>query len=313
MGNSLCKTNNAIVFPDDDDTGVSVVKIKSLRVFWNDGHDSHMTTIAPMTDTDAWIANCFKSTVKLYSTANKEIRRKRVEGEGPFAMLSNGDHIVSGKRTLLRVASNGTVTNLIISTDTSKDLVPSGVFKTQTDDILVSLTNDDFLSQVMPTSRRLLQRMAISGDTLQPRETYEFREDGTTKLFNYPHFAMENANSDICVSDISNVRPPSGNLIVLRKIDGQIRFIYNQNRPGSKFNFFPGGLTCDSESRIIVGDFFVELSSPFESGWTSPQIHRDRISKSPKCYCLTWKHSMDRPKSWKSGSVYVQNKVILLY
>ena len=103
--------------------------------------------------------------------------------------------------------------------------------------------------------------MTVTGDTLHLRESYEFKEDSATRLFIHPNFALENKNSDICVTDLTG--PTTGNLIVLRK-DGRVRFTYNKNRPGTK-TFYPGGLTCDSESRIIVGDFLsksLHLLSP---------------------------------------------------
>ena len=168
-------------------------------------------------------------------------------------MLSNGDHIVTGfNKILLRVSSDGTVTPLMFSTPTP--LIPAGtVFKTQTDDILVGLKNDYryCMYQLLSSSRRLAQRMAVVGDTLQLKETYEFKEDGTTRMFIRPNFAIENTNSDICVNDL--IDPKTANLIVLHK-DGRVRFTYNKNRPGTK-TFYPSGLACDSESRIIVADY----------------------------------------------------------
>ena len=39
-----------------DDVGVGTEKIKTIKVFYSDNR-SFMTTIAPVTDTEAWIAN----------------------------------------------------------------------------------------------------------------------------------------------------------------------------------------------------------------------------------------------------------------
>ena len=149
MGNTLCGANSSVgpdeAGLDDDEIGISVMKINTFKVFYSDNH-SLMTTIAPVSDTEAWIANSQKSSIKLYSIANKEIGRKQLEGGGPYAMLSNGDHIVTGSHgTLLRVASDGVVTTLTIPTQAP--LLSSGVFKTQTDDIFVCLKTTTFFTR----------------------------------------------------------------------------------------------------------------------------------------------------------------------
>ena len=134
MGNSLCGAN-ASVGPDeagliDDEVGVGVMKINTFKVFYSDNR-SIMTTIAPMSDNEAWIANSQKSSIKLYTTGNKEIGRKQLEGGGTFAMLSSGDHIITGFHgTLLRVAADGKVTTLMIPSQSP--LVSSGVFYSST-------------------------------------------------------------------------------------------------------------------------------------------------------------------------------------
>ena len=199
-----------------------------------------------------------------------------------FAMLSNGDHIVTGfNKILLRVASDGTVTPLMFSTPTP--LIPAGtVFKTQTDEILVGLKNDYCMYQLLPSSRRLVQRLAVVGDTLQLKEAYEFKDDGATRLFIRPNFAVESTNSDICVNDLTG--PKTGNLIVLHK-DGRVRFTYNKNHPGTK-TFLPAGLACDSDSRIIVADYLsksLHLLSP--DGQLLKYIATD-LKKSPKYNCV---------------------------
>ena len=130
----------------------------------------------------------------------------------------------------------------IVST---KPLHPHWISKTQTGDILVSLMDDGDPYKLQPSSRRLVQRMTLTGKVLN---TYEFREDGVTGLFTLPKRMTENGNSDICI--INRTGGATGDLIVLRG-DGRLRATYC-GQEGSEFD--PRGIACDPNGRIIVSD-----------------------------------------------------------
>ena len=125
-------------------------------------------------------------------------------------------------------------------------LHPTFISKTQTDQILVSLRDGGDYYNIQPSSRRLVQRMTLTGKILN---TYEFREDGTTRLFTFPYRTAENGNSDICVVNAFNSE--QGELVVLHK-DGRMRASY-RGQGGSEFD--PPSVACDSDSRIIVSDY----------------------------------------------------------
>ena len=88
-----------------------------------------------------------------------------------------------------------------------------------------------------------MQRITLTGKILH---TYEFREDGTTRLFTLPGRMAENGNSDICA--INRTSDFTGELIVLYA-DGRLRFTY-RGQEGPKFDL--RDVACDSERRIIV-------------------------------------------------------------
>ena len=122
--------------------------------------------------------------------------------------------------------------------------MPRAVCTTHTGDILVNLKDDGDFFKLIPSSRRLIQRMTVTGKVLQ---TYEFQEDGKTRLFTAPGKTTENKNSDICALNILSEN--NGEVIVLRE-DGKVRFVYRGRDDPSKF--YPTGVACDSSGTIIV-------------------------------------------------------------
>ena len=99
--------------------------------------------------------------------------------------------------------------------------------------------------KLLPSSRRLVQRMTLTGKVLH---TYEFREDGVPRLFTLPGKMAENGNSDICVINDTNVG--TGELIVLHG-DGPVRAKY---RGQEDSEFSPADVACDCNRRIVVLD-----------------------------------------------------------
>ena len=96
-------------------------------------------------------------------------------------------------QVIRRVMSDGKVSDIM----STKPLHPTWISKTHTDDVLVSLKDDgDDFFKLQPSSWRLVQRMTLTRKVLH---TYEFREDGVTRLFTLPGRTAENGNSDICV------------------------------------------------------------------------------------------------------------------
>ncbi|KAK3102858.1 hypothetical protein FSP39_014482 [Pinctada imbricata] len=131
-----------------------------------------------------------------------------------------------------------------ISTIDTKPLLPTYISKTENDDILVTMRDEGDLYNLTPTSRRVVQRMTLTGKVLH---TYEFREDGKTRLFVLPVRAAENKNTDICV--VNWLSKDNGELVVLHK-DGRVKFTYR--RDGLKTEqFMIGDVDCDDKCRIL--------------------------------------------------------------
>ncbi|KAK3102997.1 hypothetical protein FSP39_015623 [Pinctada imbricata] len=126
-------------------------------------------------------------------------------------------------------------------------LRPSYISKTENDEILVTLMDSSRSDSynLEPSSRRIVQRMTLAGKVLR---TYEFREDGKTRLFTWPTTKSENKNSDVCV--VNHIKENTGELVVLYK-DGPVKFIYRGKKSLSE-HFNPIDVCCDAKGHILL-------------------------------------------------------------
>ena len=226
----------------------SVCEIKTIHQF-----KDCIGTFAPISDSQTWVGDINHSEIKLLSSQIKDIQCKELI-RTDFIALTNGDFIVTDypHQAIRRVTSAGKVSDIV----STKPLHPNFISKTQTDDILVTLRDDGDDYKLQPSNRRLVQRMTLTGKVLN---TYEFREDGVTRLFTLPWRTTENGNSDVCV--INRTSDDTGELVVLRGYE-RVRATY-RGQEGSKFD--PRDVACDCNRRIIVLDChnkFLHLLSP---------------------------------------------------
>ena len=168
---------------DEDD--VSVEEVKTFKEF-----DSMIQTIAHLSGTQAWVADISGSNdIKLLSLQSVNTKCMTLQNYNDFIALGNGDFIVTNytNQVIGRVSPHGTE-SVIVNT---KPVHPTYISKTQTGDVLVSLRDDgDDWYRLLPSSRRLVQRITLTGKVLH---TYEYREDRTTRLFTLP------GNISICM------------------------------------------------------------------------------------------------------------------
>ena len=236
-----------LIMTSVDDT-VTTEEIKIFKEF-----DDQICTIHPIPSTQAWISDISGSDVKLMTLENIETQIITLAPHADFVTLSNDGFIVinSGGGVLLRVTLDGKVSDIV----STKPLYPTSISKTHTDDLLVTLRDAGNDYKLKPSSRRLVQRMTLTGKILN---TYEFREDGTTRLFTFPELTAENGNTDICV--INETGDETGELIVLYR-HGQVNFTYR----GQDSEFCPTAVACDSKTRLVVWDYLngrFDLLSP---------------------------------------------------
>ena len=220
------------------EVNVTVQEVQTFKEF-----DNWIENITPVSNDKAWISDC-KGNVKFISQQKAETQKKTLPPFNDFTVLNNGDFIIINfdDKVIRRVTSDGKE-SVVTS---SKPLHPTFISKTQTDEILVTLRDGGDYYDIKPSSRRLVQRMTLTGKVLH---TYEFREDGTTRLFTFPYRTTQNGNADICVVNAFNSE--HGELIVLHQ-DGRGRASYH-GQGGSDFD--APNVACDSNCRIIVSDY----------------------------------------------------------
>ncbi|KAK3101447.1 hypothetical protein FSP39_003663 [Pinctada imbricata] len=217
----------------------------------------HSVSIEEMNDIDKGFNTL--ASIKAFSETNTLVRLigdshpKLIDREGVVLKsmktscaditISNNGHFV------LTSLSNQSVSVLTevekaIRTWCTKPLRPTFISKTENDNILVTLVDDGDTFNLLPTSRRVVQRMSLTGKVLH---TYEFREDGKTRLFTLPNRTAENKNTDICV--VNWFSEDSGEVVVLHK-DGRRKYTYKGEGLKHK-EFCPGDVECDDKCRIL--------------------------------------------------------------
>ena len=206
--------------------------------------DSMIRSIAPVTHTHAWIGDNKHVGIKCLSLEDIETRSRSLPQWYDFVMLNNGNLVLTDydNKLIRQITTNGKAT----VTMKTKPFCPTYISKTLSDDILVTLRDDGDPFVLQPSSHRMVQRITQRGKVLQ---TYEFQEDGMTRLFTLPTKKAENRNSDICV--VNRVSERAGELVVIQGY-GLMQFTYH-GQEGGTFN--PSDVACDSDGQIIVADY----------------------------------------------------------
>ena len=168
----------------------SVCEMKAIHEF-----KYPIRTIAPFSDTQAWVGDDRHVDIKLLSSQSKDIQCREIT-RTYFIALTNGDYIVTHyqDQVIRRVTSDGKE-SVIAST---KPLHPTWISKTQTSNILVTQRDGRDKYKLQPSSRRLVQRMTLTGKVLH---TYEFREDGVTRLLT-GHEGRQRTSTPMSVSSM---------------------------------------------------------------------------------------------------------------
>ncbi|KAK3103989.1 hypothetical protein FSP39_023450 [Pinctada imbricata] len=207
-----------------------------------DRYSKYISSLKAASDTNAWVKVHEDKFAKLIDITGEELKTMK-RSCTKVIISKSGEYVLTdfNKRKLLILTKNEDK----ITTINTKPLRPTWISKTENNDILVTLKDDDNLYNLTPTSRRIVQRMTLTGKVLH---TYEFREDGTTRLFTYPARTAENRNTDICV--VNRLSDDSGELFVLHG-NGRVKFTYKGD--GLKYDkFSPRDVECDDKCRILL-------------------------------------------------------------
>ncbi|KAK3103341.1 hypothetical protein FSP39_018608 [Pinctada imbricata] len=199
-------------------------------------------SVKSTSDTNAWVSVGKDNYAKLIDREGNVMKTMKNPCTD-LVILSSGEFVLTNK-TKCNISILSKDEDTIRTIDT-KPLQPTWISKTENDDILVTLRDDGDDYNLVPTSRRIVQRMTLTGEALH---TYEFKKDNKTRLFTCQTKTVENKNTDICV--VNGLSKYSGELVVLNK-DGHIKFTYSGNGIKSEM-FLPFDIECDSKGRIIL-------------------------------------------------------------
>lgn len=120
---------------------------------------------------------------------------------------------------------------------------PISICGTSFDTLLVILVNDYGQTNIVRySSTTVLQTIDIT-DSCQPFYSFDGSEQSCK-------FICENRNFDICVSNYDN------KVAVVFDQTGKVRFQYNGNPSPKHKEFWPKGITTDSQSRILIADCY---------------------------------------------------------
>ncbi|KAK3104033.1 hypothetical protein FSP39_023821 [Pinctada imbricata] len=211
-----------------------------------DRYTKYISSLKSASDTNAWVKVHEDRYAKLIDITGDELKTMR-NACTEMIISKNGELVLAdfNERKILVLTKDEDE----ITTIDTKPLCPSFIGKTENDNILVTLKDDGELFNLNPTSRRFVQRMTLTGKVLH---TYEFREDGKTRLFTLPTRTAENKNTDICV--VNRLSYGSGELVVLHG-NGLLKFTYNGG--GLKYDkFSPRDVDCDDKCHILFTEQF---------------------------------------------------------
>ena len=152
----------------NDSDSVSVIEVKTFNKF----DDDAIRIIEPISRNHAWVS-ASSDKIKRLSLQSTEPNSLSFPVHADFIPLGNGDFIVTDPtyRVIRCVTSDGNMSDIL----STKPLHPSWISKTDSGDILVTLADGGEHYKLQPSSRRLVQRMTMTGKILHAYELHSGR------------------------------------------------------------------------------------------------------------------------------------------
>ncbi|KAK3103563.1 hypothetical protein FSP39_020193 [Pinctada imbricata] len=220
------------------------VLIEEEKAF--DRYSNSICSVKSVLGTKIWAMIADDNYAKSLDGTGRELKTMKNPCFDMIASNSGGFVLSDEKKSNISILTDE---NDTLTTIDTKPLHPTWISKTENDDILVTLKDGGNHFNLTPTRRRVVQRMTLTGKMLH---TYEFREDGKTRLFTYPTKTSENKNTDICI--VNRLSKRSGEIVVLHS-DGRVKFTYRGDGQKPR-TFSPYDVECDSTCCILFTEIY---------------------------------------------------------
>eukprot|EP00105_Crassostrea_gigas_P027319 XP_011448613.1 PREDICTED: uncharacterized protein LOC105343110 [Crassostrea gigas] len=228
-------TNKGVESPSQDR---SLMDVPQVITAIDTGYE-YIYGVACLNDTEVWTRGN-SNIMKLYNLRGelvKSIQTKSGNMPEDIKVTENGDLVYTdfGYRTV-NVVKNSQIQTVI----TLQKWGPLSVCSTSSGDLLIVMDSDDH-------KQTKVVRYSDSTET----QTIQF-SDEEQPLYSSDGFKYisENRNLDICVSDNS-----ARAVVVVNQV-GKLRFSYTGLCYTTEEPFDPRGITTDSESRILIADYY---------------------------------------------------------
>ena len=260
--------------------------IRSIASFRVRNSTETVQSIAPVSDTEAWVS-CGWGTkdALLYTIDGEKKRRVTLDIQiDHMCVTPTGDLLVSSyeDKYIKKVNKQYEVVDFAFP-----HLHPGGMVMTKRKELFVCAV-DSYTTRRAPHSDRCLMKLSEHGMNIDAIDEY-----GDTILFGAPYRVSEAPHKHLCVTD----REEGKLRVTMLDQDGVIKFVYTGPKEIKLENpFNPLGLCCDRAGNLLVCD------------WGNHCVHLVNSDGDFKGFMLTQKDGLFKPNAMaldKNGNLWI--------